>query len=160
MLHEDPLRSNLRFVPAAGNDGRLTVDEIFDMNIKANLVTLSACETALARGKGGGFPQGDDLVGLSRAFIHAGTPSTVASLWKVADESTVTLMQAFYRNLQSMSKAEALRQAQLELMGFRIPYTAQRGIVTTKLAGSEPGTPVDCSHPFFWAPFILVGDWK
>ena len=160
MIHEDPLRSNLRFVPAPDNDGRLTVDEIFDMDIKANLVTLSACETALARGEGGGFPQGDDLVGLSRAFIHAGTPSTLASLWKVADESTVKLMQTFYRNLQSMSKAEALRQAQLELMRTSVPYTAQRGMVITKLAGYEPGTAIECSHPFFWAPFILVGDWR
>ena len=139
MIYGDPLRSNLRFVPAEGNDGRLTVDEIFDMNIKANLVTLSACETGLARGPKGGLPQGDDLVGLSRAFIHAGAPSVVASLWRVSDESTVAMMRSFYRNLRSMSKAEALRQSQLELAKART---------------------ATYSHPFFWAPFILVGDWK
>ena len=160
MINDDPLQSNIRFAPSTNNDGRLTVDEIFDMNIKANLVTLSACETALARGEGGGFPQGDDLVGLSRAFIHAGAPSTVASLWKVSDETTVRLMQAFHRNLQTMSKAEALRQAQLELMHSNIPYSVQRGMVVTRLTGYKPGTVIDCSHPFFWAPFILIGDWK
>ena len=84
MIEPDPLRSNLRFAPSAGDDGKLTVNEIFDMEIKANLVTLSACETALVKGEEGDFPKGDDLVGLSRAFIHAGAPSVVASLWKVS----------------------------------------------------------------------------
>ena len=119
--------------------GELTVSEIFDMEVKANLVTLSACETGLARGTKGDFPQGDDLVGLSRAFIHAGAPSVVASLWKVSDDSTVEMMRSFYRNLKTMPKAEALRQAQLGL--------AKSNVMTS-------------SHPYFWAPFILVGDWQ
>ncbi len=78
-------------------------------------------------------------MGLSRAFIHAGAPSVVASLWKVSDESTVQMMRSFYRNLQTMPKAEALQQAQLGL--------ARSSAMTS-------------SHPYFWAPFILVGDWK
>lgn len=139
MIESDPLMSNLRFTPTPQDDGKLTVSEIFDMEVTANLVTLSACETGLARGSKGGFPQGDDLVGLSRAFIHAGAPSVVASLWKVSDESTVVMMRSFYRNLKTMSKAEALRQAQLGL--------AKSDAMTS-------------SHPYFWAPFILVGDWK
>jgi CHAT domain-containing protein len=114
MRGSEPLRSNLRFTPSASDDGKLTVNEIFDMEIKANLVTLSACETALVKGEAGDFPQGDDLVGLSRAFIHAGTPSVVASLWKVSDDSTVQLMRNFYQNLRSMPKAEALRKAHPE----------------------------------------------
>ena len=122
MIESDPLRSNLRFTPSAGDDGKLTVNEIFDMEIKANLVTLSACETALVKGEVGDFPQGDDLVGLSRAFIHAGAPSVVASLWKVSDDSTVELMRAFYRNLRSMSKAEALQKAQIDLMKSSIRF--------------------------------------
>jgi CHAT domain-containing protein len=90
------------------------------------------------RSEGGDFPQGDDLVGLSRAFIHAGAPSVVASLWRVSDESTVELMRVFYRNLKNnMSKSEALQKAQLDLMKSGIS-----------------------SHPYFWAPFILLGDWR
>jgi CHAT domain-containing protein len=137
MIESNPLRSNLRFTPSKNDDGKLTVSEIFDMQIKANLVTLSACETALVRSEAGDFPQGDDLVGLSRAFIHAGAPSVVASLWKVSDESTVEFMRAFYGNLKNMSKSEALQRAQLDLM--------KSGI---------------CFHPYFWAPFILLGDWR
>jgi CHAT domain-containing protein/Tfp pilus assembly protein PilF len=138
MIESNPLRSNLRFTPSKNDDGKLTVSEIFDMEIKANLVTLSACETALVKGEGGDFPQGDDLVGLSRAFIHAGAPSVVASLWRVSDESTVELMRVFYRNLKNnMSKSEALQKAQLDLMKSGIS-----------------------SHPYFWAPFILLGDWR
>jgi CHAT domain-containing protein len=161
MIESDPLKSNLRFTPSGGDDGRLTVNEIFDMEIKANLVTLSACETALVKGEEGDFPQGDDLVGLSRAFIHAGTPSVVASLWKVSDDSTVELMRAFYRNLKGMSKAEALRKAQLDLMNSSIQFRVARspgGIIQSSI--SQPDIAIECSHPFFWAPFILVGDWK
>jgi len=139
MIESAPLESNLRFTPTPEDDGKLKVSEIFDMEVKANLVTLSACETGLVRGTKGGFPQGDDLVGLSRAFIHAGAPSVVASLWKVSDEATVEMMRSFYRNLQSMPKAEALQHAQLGL--------AKASAMTS-------------SHPYFWAPFILVGDWK
>lgn len=145
MLESSPLKSNLRFAPSPSDDGRLTVSEIFDLDIKANLVTLSACDTALVRGEWKTFPQGDDLIGLSRAFIHAGTPSIVASLWKVSDDSTVELMRSFYRNLQGMPKAEALRLAQLDIMKGNPGLKAQRESVW--------------SHPFYWAPFILVGDW-
>jgi CHAT domain-containing protein len=137
MIESNPLMSNLRFTPWKNDDGKFTVNEVFDMEIKANLVTLSACETALVRSEAGDFPQGDDLVGLSRAFIHAGAPSVIASLWKVSDESTVELMKAFYRNLKSMSKSEALQRAQLDLMKSSTYF-----------------------HPFFWAPFILLGDWR
>jgi len=161
MIESDPLRSNLRFTPSAGDDGRLTVNEIFDMEIKANLVTLSACETALVKGEEGDFPRGDDLVGLSRAFIHAGAPSVVASLWKVSDDSTVELMGSFYRNLRSMTKAEALQKAQIDLMKSSIRFHVERGSGgITRSADYQIDMAIDCSHPFFWAPFILVGDWR
>ncbi len=161
MIESDPLKSNLRFTPSEKDDGRLTVSEIFDMEIKANLVTLSACETALVRGETGDFPQGDDLVGLSRAFIHAGAPSVVASLWKVSDDSTVELMRAFFRNLKSMSKSEALRKAQLDLMKSSIRFHVERGSGgITQSINYQPEMSIECSHPFFWAPFILLGDWR
>jgi CHAT domain-containing protein len=137
------------------------VNEIFDMEIKANLVTLSACETALVKGEAGDFPQGDDLVGLSRAFIHAGAPSVVASLWKVSDDSTVELMKTFYQNMRSMPKAEALRKAQMDLMKSTVRFRVTRaggGMIQPAQKGSEEA--IECSHPFFWAPFILLGDWR
>lgn len=161
MIHSDPLRSNLRFAPSEKDDGRLTVHEIFDMEIQANLVTLSACETGLVKGEEGDFPQGDDLVGLSRAFIYAGAPSVVASLWKVSDDSTVVLMKRFYENMKKMSKAEALQKAQLHLMRSTVRFTVTRaggGRVQPTEGRSEEE--VECSHPFFWAPFILIGDWR
>ena len=120
-----PLFSSLVF-----SDKRLNVYEIFDLNLKAYLVTLSACKTGI-----GEEANGDELVGLSRAFIYAGTPTICSSLWDVSDVSTSELMERFYFHLKNTNKAEALRLAQLELIK-KYP------------------------HPFFWAPFVLTGDWK
>jgi len=92
---------------------------------------LSACETGLSSISGG-----DELVGLSRAFIYAGTPRVIVSLWSVNDASTGEMMKNLYADKQD-SIAAALRAAQLKLK-------------------SNP----DFSHPFFWAPFQLVGDWR
>jgi CHAT domain-containing protein len=161
MIESNPLKSNLRFAISKKDDGKLTVSEIFDLEIKANLVTLSACETGLVKGEAGDFPQGDDLVGLSRAFIHAGAPSVVASLWKVSDDSTVQIMKNFYQNMRTLSKAEALRKAQLDLMRSTVRFTVTRaggGVIQPPSKGTEEV--VECSHPFFWAPFILLGDWR
>jgi CHAT domain-containing protein/Tfp pilus assembly protein PilF len=108
----------------------LRVNEIFNLKLAADLVVLSACETA------GKAVTGEGLVGLSRAFLYAGSPSVVVTLWRVADSSTPDLMLRLYENLdQSGDKAEALRQAKLGMI--------QRG-------GAF-------AHPYYWAPFILVG---
>jgi len=94
-----PMYSGLLF-----SDGMLQTYEIFNMAIDAELVTLSACQTGLGRLKGG-----EGLVGLTRAFLHAGSPSVIASLWSVADKAKAAFMTQFYRNLnRGMSKAEAL----------------------------------------------------
>jgi CHAT domain-containing protein len=79
------------------------------------------------------------MVGLTRAFMYAGTPTVMVSLWSVSDVSTSTLMREFYRNLvkEKLSKTDALRNAQLSMLG------------NEKFA-----------HPFYWAPFVLVGDWR
>ena len=101
--------------------------EIFGLNLKeANLVVLSACDTALSK-----IYSGDDLVGLSRGFMYAGTPSLMATLWQVDDQSTSLFIKEFYNNWENkgMSKPEALRQAQITLK-------------------STPGY----SHPYYWAP--------
>jgi CHAT domain-containing protein len=123
-----PLFSGLLLAPEADQDGELDVYEIFALDLKAYLVVLSACQTGL-----GNLTTGDELVGLSRAFIYAGTPSILSSLWMVEDESTAYLMKQFYQNLKKHNKAESLRKAQL---------------VTKK------------KYPDLqsWASFVLIGD--
>ncbi|HDH05196.1 MAG TPA: CHAT domain-containing protein, partial [Nitrospirae bacterium] len=158
---ENPLFSSIRLAKDKDEDGRLEVHEIFNLNLKnTSLVTLSACETGLGK-----LTQGDELIGMTRGFIYAGTPSIVASLWSVNDRSTSELMGMFYKNLRNHSKAEALRMAQIEMIRGEVGKGIVRGvggITTSKEAksGTEPAMTVDGSHPYFWAPFILLGDWK
>jgi CHAT domain-containing protein/Tfp pilus assembly protein PilF len=125
-----PLSSLIALAPDDTNDGWLTVAEVYGLDLSnTDLVVLSACQTNL-----GELSEGDELVGLTRAFIFAGTPSVVASLWSVEDESTALLMERFYTHLRDgMGKAEALRQAQLEV---REQYP----------------------NPHYWAGFVLSGD--
>jgi len=104
-----PLKSALLLAPDAKYNGMLTVDKLYSLNLDANLVTLSACETGLSK-----IANGDDLVGLTRGFLYAGSSSIVASLWKVDDLATSQLMTRFYTELDKTNKREALRKAQLE----------------------------------------------
>jgi CHAT domain-containing protein/Tfp pilus assembly protein PilF len=127
----NPLFSTLYLAEDAQNDGRLEVHEIYglDLSTGTNLVVLSACKTQI-----GELSEGDEVVGLNRAFLYAGTPTVIASLWHVDDRATRLLMERFYNHLiQGMSKAQALRQAQIEL---RAEY----------------------SHPFYWSAFVLTGN--
>ena len=125
-----PLLSCLYLTPDQDNDGRLEVHEIFDLRLNASLVTLSACQTAL-----GAVSDGDDMVGLSRAFMYAGTPTVLASLWRVPDQSTAALMADFYGALTKTDKARALQQAQCRALH----------------AGKSP---------YQWAAFQIIGDWQ
>ena len=133
------------------------------MDLNASLVVLSGCETGLGK-----LSSGDEFVGLTRAFIYAGTPSVVASLWKVDDASTAILMSSFYKNLKTTSKVEALRQAQLEMIRGKVTreLLAQRGVGGIGKLGQTAATQsrsqysISVSHPYFWASFILVGDGK
>lgn len=134
----NPLFSGVELEPDEHEDGRLEVHEILGLRLKAGLVTLSACDTALGSGYFAEVPAGDDLVGLTRAFMFAGTPSVLASLWEVNDRSTLRLMRGFYRHLRLAGKAVALAEAQRNM-------------------GRRGGR---YSHPYFWAPFILVGEMK
>ncbi len=121
--------------PAEGQDnGLLQAWEILEsVRLDADLVTLSACDTALGKEAGG-----EGLIGLTRAFQYAGARSVLASLWGVSDLSTADLMKRFYGHLRvGMSKAEALQAAQIALI-------------------HSP----EFSHPYYWAAFQLVGDWK
>ena len=163
LKEDDPLSSAILFSKEDKEDGRLEVREIFGMDLKASLVVLSGCETGLGK-----LSSGDELVGLTRAFIYAGTPSVVASLWKVDDASTAYLMGSFYKNLRTKTKVESLRQAQLEMIRGEVnsELLTQRGVSgigklgqTASSAPPDPNSiPISTSHPYFWAPFILVGD--
>ena len=115
-------------------NGLLQAWEILEqVRIDADLVTLSACETAL-----GDDVAGEGLVGLTRAFHYAGARSVLATLWQVADEATSTLMSSFYGHLRAgRSKDDALRRAQVESI-------------------ARPST----AAPFHWAAFTLSGDWR
>ena len=104
---------------------------------------LSACETGLGR-----LRDGEGIVGLTRAFFYAGAASAMVSLWKVEDQSTALLMERFHQNLKRgvAIRLKRLRQAKLEIM---------RSTVDLKAIGMRQ----DLASPFYWAPFILVGDW-
>ena len=116
-------------------DGFLRTDEVFNLHLGGPLVMLSACETGLGKEK-----RGEGVMGLTRAFMYAGAPTVGVSLWSVADRSTAELMTDFYRRLLATnagSTSSALRGAQLAMISGK-KYSA----------------------PFYWAPFVLVGDWN
>ena len=118
LSEDDPLSSAVLLVPGGGEDGRLEVREVFGLDMHARLVVLSACETGLGK-----LSRGDELVGLQRAFLYAGTPAVVTTLWKVDDKATFELVRSFYTRLEGTGPVEALRQAQLETMrAFPHPY--------------------------------------
>ncbi|MGB5549099.1 MAG: CHAT domain-containing tetratricopeptide repeat protein, partial [Thermoanaerobaculia bacterium] len=108
----NPLLSALQLEAGDGEDGRLEVHEVLDLRLGADLVTLSACETALGSGYFGQTPVGDDFVGLTRAFLHAGSRAVLASLWEVDDRSTLELMQSFYQYRDAQGPARALAEVQ------------------------------------------------
>jgi len=123
-----PLMSGLLLAGGNGSDGRLSVSDLYKMRLDVDLVTLSACETALGKVAGG-----DDVVGLERGFFYAGARTIVASLWEVADVPTETLMLSFYRKLAGSNKREALRQAQIDT---RKVYPDPRFWAAFELTGS------------------------
>jgi CHAT domain-containing protein len=130
--YEYPILSSLALTPDAENDGFLQVHELYNLNLlRTSLVVLSACETGLSQIK-----KNDDMIGFIRGFFYAGVPSTVASLWKVDDRATSSLMSNFHLLLKlGNSKSQALRKSQMQLM--RAEST---------------------SHPFYWAAFVLYGN--
>ena len=136
---DNPMYSRLLLASmSAAEDGFLEAREIINLNLNADLVVLSACQTARGRAAAG-----EGLIGMSWAFFVAGTPTTVASQWKVDSASTTLLMANFHRLLAAqessgtirMRKAEALREAALKVL-------------------ANP----QYRHPFYWAGFVVVGD--
>ncbi|PWT90684.1 MAG: hypothetical protein C5B55_09310 [Blastocatellia bacterium] len=117
------------------SDGFLRTDEVFNLRLGSPLVMLSACETGLGKEK-----RGEGVMGLTRAFMYAGAPTVGVTLWSVADKSTADLMTDFYHRLLAggdVPSSSALRAAQLAMISGK-KYSA----------------------PFYWAPFVLVGDWN
>ncbi|MGV8056836.1 MAG: CHAT domain-containing protein [Smithellaceae bacterium] len=125
----EPLSSCLYLAAGEGNNGKLEVREIFDMNINADMIVTSACQTALGK-----IGRGDEVLGLTRAFMYAGANSVFGSLWSISDEATSVLMKEFYTNIKIMEKTEALRQAQIKMIQSK-----------------------EYSHPFYWASFNITG---
>ena len=125
----------LSLVGNQSGDGFLRTDEIFNLPMGSPLVMLSACETGLGKEK-----KGEGVIGLTRAFMYAGAPTVGVSLWSVSDNSTAELMTDFYKRMlagQGMPPAAAMRQAQIAMI-----------------------TGKKYSRPFFWAPFVLNGEWR
>jgi CHAT domain-containing protein len=117
---------------SAAEDGNLFSGEIYNLQLNANLVTLSACQTGLGK-----ISKGEGVIGLSRALVYAGAKNIIVSFWSVADESTSELMKDFYRLLlegNGSTYSSSLRQSKLDLIK-KEAYSA----------------------PYFWAPFILIG---
>jgi CHAT domain-containing protein/tetratricopeptide (TPR) repeat protein len=116
-------------------DGFLRLQDIYNLDLPAELVVLSACQTGLGK-----EIRGEGLIGLTRGFMYAGTPRIVASLWKVDDRATSELMKRFYQGLlgpERLRPAEALRQAQLSIWKQK-----------------------QWRAPYYWAAFVLQGEWK
>jgi len=127
----NPLFSALKLSKGERNetDGNLETQEVFGLNLKADMVVLSACQTGLGK-----ITPGDDIIGLNRAFFYAGTHTLISSLWRVSDISTAILIKNFYRQYLHNNKAESLRQA---IFHVKKEYP----------------------HPGYWGAFNLVGDY-
>ncbi len=130
----------LSLVGNKSEDGFLRTDEVFNLRLGSPLVMLSACETGLGKEK-----RGEGVMGLTRAFMYAGAPTVGVSLWSVADKSTAELMTDFYKRLLGSSAAETAPVS---------PSAAMRDAQLAMIAGKK------YSAPFYWAPFVLVGDWR
>jgi CHAT domain-containing protein len=144
-------------VQLARDDGILTALEVAALDLAGvELATLSACQTGLGESAGG-----EGLLGLQRAFQTAGTRSVVASLWKVPDQATQVLMNRFYDNCwrRELGRLQALREAQLWMLheGAKDKDLLRGGL--ERVRDQAPGKDGRLS-PFYWAAFVLSGDWR
>ena len=154
---QDPRRSGLVLSPTAGDDGYLSVSEILELDLDADLAVLSACQTGQ-----GAVLKGEGVQSVARAFLYAGARTVVASLWPVDDRETVAIMKDFYRGLLERGEPvpQALHEARLSLR--RAPRTEQafRGTGRGRpIGGIRSRLPEDdrIGHPYFWAPFVCIG---
>jgi CHAT domain-containing protein len=132
---EDPMRSRLLFSqgPDSLEDGNLNAYEIYQLRLDAELAVLSACNTGTGK-----INKGEGVMNLSRAFMYAGCPNIVMSLWQVQDQSSSQIMYTFFENLKKgLPKDESLREAKIKYLSTADPFQ---------------------SHPAHWAAFVLLGD--
>ena len=128
-----------------GEDGLLTIRDVLELDLDANLVVLSACDSA--RGE---LRMGEGVGSMALAFMYAGARSSIASLWQVEDRTAAETMKLFYEKLyDGLSPADALRQAKLAVRRAK----GTRGV---GLEGHDVSS-TESAHPFFWAPFIYLG---
>ncbi len=125
-----PLFSTLKLTRDDANDGNLTANEVFSLNLNASLIMMSACQTGLGK-----LTTGDEIIGLNRAFIYAGAPSVISTLWRVNDAASAMIVKRFYRNYKNNDLAESLRLAQMAAKEYY-------------------------PHPAYWAGFGLTGDYR
>jgi CHAT domain-containing protein len=133
------------FEPTGLLDGRLTAEEALQRwNLHCELVTLSACQTALGK-----YERGEGFVGFAQALVLCGTRAVCLSLWKVNDTATALLMERFYQNL--LGKREGLKAP--------LPKAAKLPPLNVPLDEAK-AKPEDCpfAHPYYWVAFVLVGD--
>jgi len=133
---KQPMYSKIILAQTHGGDedGYLQTYEVYNLRLNADLVVLSGCNTGLGK-----LSRGEGLIGMTRAFLYAGTPSLVVSLWPVKDESTAELMKSFYHDLKTgMPRNRALQKAKVMLI--------QSGDWRR--------------DPFYWGAFVLIGDWR
>ncbi len=126
----NPLFSAVKLAPDRENDGNLEAAETFGLQIEADLVVLSACQTGLGK-----ITSGDDVIGMNRSFLYAGTHAILSSLWRVSDITTAMLIKQFYRSYRTMNKADSLQKAMLHVKRLY-------------------------PHPGYWGAFLLVGDFE
>ena len=130
----DPLRSRILLANEDGKQNFLEAGEVLALDLsQVSLVTLSACDSALGR-----IAKGDEVLGFPRSFLSAGADSMIASLWPVADEATTLLMSTAYERLRRGDDLQTAMQA------GQVAVLQQRRF----------------SHPFFWAPFNVIGNWR
>lgn len=125
-----PLFSTLKLTRDDANDGNLTANEVFSLDMKASLIMMSACQTGLGK-----LTTGDEIIGLNRAFIYAGAPSIISTLWRVNDAASAMIVKRFYRSYKNNDLAESLRLAQMAAKEYY-------------------------PHPAYWAGFGLTGDYR
>ena len=133
------------------SDGILTASEVENLDLRGvQVAVLSACETGL-----GEVAAGEGLIGMQRAFQVAGAQTVVASLWQVSDTATRTLMERFYDNMiqKKMGTLDALRESQL----WMLREGQERGLVRTDIPSDRDSAR---TPPFYWAAFVLSGDWR
>ncbi len=129
-----PLLSGIDLPPGPAQDRQTFVSDLFGARLGSSLVTVSACESGLSE-----FTQADELLGLSRSILHAGAAATMLSLWQVADASTCWLMENFYWHY-AQNRQSKTRSLQLAMQAVK----AQE----------------EHAHPFYWAPFVVMGEWR